>query len=264
MCDGVFSTARKQIFPEDKVINFGQLNWGSVVKTDMLPPGMHPPNAVRYCTYSGNPKWMAMINDGGGGHTFFQLRVSDPKQALVLSGSNGRGGLGLPGAIKRLSPLVRPCKDVSDVLASIPEEQIFERSIVGRQAAPTWLSPGQRVALVGDSAHGMHPNIGQGANTGFESAVVLIKSMVACNGNWASGLAAYEKDHKPRADIIQSFANVMGCVQSQQKELLSKDVISQMLEWINTNDEINLPDDDVLSSIKQFNPLSQDGVSLIQ
>lgn len=263
MCDGVFSVARKQMFPEDRAIYFGQLNWGSVVRTDCLPPAMHPPNAVRYFTYSGDPKWMAMLNDGGGGYTFFQLRISDSQKALALSGSKGRGGLGLPGALKRLLPIVKPCKVVASALANIPEEQIFERCIVGRLPAPTWLSSGKRVALVGDSAHGMHPNIGHGANTGFLSAHYMIEALVKCHGDWQSGLEAYEKSHKARADLIQSFANLMGCVQSQQKELLPKKVVSQMLDWINTNDVTKLPPEDELNAIKAFIPLSHKGVSLI-
>lgn len=263
MCDGVFSTARTQLFPEDKVVYFGQLNWGSVVRTDSLPPAIHLPNAVRYCQYSGEPKWMAMLNDGGGGNTFFQLRISDPEKALALSGNGGRGGLGLPGAIERLSPIVKPCNDVASVLASIPEEQIFERSIVGRRPAPSWLGPRKRVALVGDAAHGMHPNIGQGANTGFESARNLIQALAECQGDLKAGLANYERGHKPRADLIQSFANLMGCVQSRQKELLPKEVVLQMLDWINTEDNAKLPPEDALDVIRKFDPLSQRGVSLI-
>jgi len=263
MCDGVFSVARKQMFPDDRAIYFGQLNWGSVIETDSLPPGMHPPNAVRYCTYSGDPRWMAMLNDGGGGYTFFQLRISDSEKALALSGNQGRGGLGLPGALERLLPIVEPCKDVAAALAHIPEEKLFERCVVGRGAAPTWLSAGKRVALVGDSAHGMHPNIGQGANTGFESARNLIQDLKACNRDWKSGLGAFERAHKPRADLIQAFANLMGCVQSQQKELLPKEVVNRMLDWINTNDPTKIPPEDELDIVRTFNPLSQEGVRFI-
>jgi len=84
-----------------------------------------------------------------------------------------------------------------------------------------------------------------------------------CKGNWKEGLEAYEKAHKPRADLIQSFANLTGCCQSQQKDILPKEVVTQMLEWINTADESNLPPDHELNTIRSFDPLSEDGVSLI-
>ncbi len=106
-------------------------------------------------------------------------------------------------------------------------------------------------------------SISQGANTGFEGARILTKALKDCKGEWTKGLQAYEKAHKPRADLIQSFANLTGCGQSQQKDILPKEVLTQMLEWINTADESNLPSDDVLNTIRSFDPLAEEGVSLI-
>jgi 2-polyprenyl-6-methoxyphenol hydroxylase-like FAD-dependent oxidoreductase len=206
---------------------------------------------------------MAMLNDGGNGYTFFQLRVSDSEKALALSGNEGRGGLGLTGVKERLLPVVKPCEAVSLAVEAIPESQIFERSIVGCLPARTWLSSGRRVALVGDAAHGMHPNIGQGANTAFGSAASLVKAIAECGGDWKGGLIVYENERKPRADLVQRFANLMGCSQSTGKDLLSREAVLQMLEWVVTNDPKNLPSEDALELLRQFDPCSQDGVSLI-
>jgi 2-polyprenyl-6-methoxyphenol hydroxylase-like FAD-dependent oxidoreductase len=41
---------------------------------------------------------------------------------------------------------------------------------------PTWIRG--RVALVGDSAHGMHPNILQGADSAFESDAAIVEQNV--------------------------------------------------------------------------------------
>jgi len=48
-----------------------------------------------------------MMNDVGGGQTFWQLRVTDPQKMMALSGSRGRGGLGLPGCKARLLEFVK-------------------------------------------------------------------------------------------------------------------------------------------------------------
>ena len=106
-------------------------------------------------------------------------------------------------------------------------------------------------------------SIGQGANTGFESSHELIKAMIECDGNWKSAFISYEKEHKARADLIQAFANLMGCSQLQQKDLLPNKAVSRMYKWINSKDPTDLPSDDILDIIKQFNPLSQRGVSSI-
>jgi 2-polyprenyl-6-methoxyphenol hydroxylase-like FAD-dependent oxidoreductase len=82
-CDGVFSVARRQLFPDDSPIFFGQLNWSTIIETSKLPTGMHPPNAVHTITYAGQPRWMSMLNDGGNGYTFWQFRVADPVKALA-------------------------------------------------------------------------------------------------------------------------------------------------------------------------------------
>lgn len=155
-CDGVFSVARRQMFQDqdDPPLYFGQLNWATVIESDKLPPNVHPPNAVHYFMHEGAPRWMSMINDGGGGQSFWQFRVADPEMALSLSANKGRGGLGLKGVKEALLPLAKPCELVFKAIDCIPESQIFERSIVGRKPASTWLSTKGRVALVGDSAHG--------------------------------------------------------------------------------------------------------------
>jgi len=254
-CDGVFSAVRRQML-QDRPVYFGQLNWGTVIETCKLPAGLHPPrNAVHYFGYRGEPRWMSMMNDGGSGYTFFQFRVSDPEKAMALSGSSGRGGLGLPGVKLALLPVAQPCRDVADTIEAIPEKQIFERSIMGRLPACTWLSPGRRVALVGDAAHGMHPNIAQGANSAFESAAVLVKAVSESSGDYTSALASYEEARKPRAVLVQQFANMMGCVQATGASVMPPDDIAQVMDWIISNDPKKYPSATIVDSVDMFDLL---------
>lgn len=265
-CDGVFSAVRRQMIG-DKPLYFGQLNWGTVIKTSKLPPETRPPpNTVHYYRYEGEPRWMSMINDGGSGYTFFQFRVSDPEKAMALSGSSGRGGLGLSGVKQALLPIAQPSSNVFAAIQAIPEEQIFERSIMGRLPASTWLSPGRRVALVGDSAHGMHPNIAQGANSAFESAAALVQAMTApfeSDDKLQAALVSYERIRKSRATLVQQFANLMGCVQSTGATILPTEDLSQVLDWIISNDDDKYPSLATVNLIESFDPLSHPGVSAI-
>lgn len=261
-CDGVFSAARRQLKDDDSPIFFGQLNWGTIIQTAKLPPNMHDNNTVRYITHDGEPRWMSMINDGGSGYTFWQLRLADPVKGMALSGNKGRGGLGLPGAKERLLPLVNEiCDDVANTIRAIPEEQIFERSIVGRYPLDSWLSEGGRLVLVGDSAHGMHPNIGQGANQGFISAALIVKMLRTNPGDHKKALGEFERMRKPRAEIVQQFANAMGVLQATGQQVFSQQEMQDMMGWIIRNDDAESAPVSIVEFLKDYDPCNQPGVS---
>mmetsp|Transcript_3130 Transcript_3130/g.4749 ORF Transcript_3130/g.4749 Transcript_3130/m.4749 type:complete len:87 (+) Transcript_3130:836-1096(+) len=65
-----------------------------------------------------------------------------------MSGSSGRGGLGLKGIKEALSEVASPSPVLLRAIEETPEERIFERCIIGRNPASTWISTGGRVALV--------------------------------------------------------------------------------------------------------------------
>jgi len=195
----------------------------------------------------------------------------------------------LIGSKGRLLPVARPCKDVFDSIANIPENQIFERTIVSRYPLGTWRSKGGLVALVGDSAHGMHPNIGQGANSAFESAAAVVHALTSAkkdvkenkndNYNWRrSALQNFEATRKPRADIVQRFANLMGVVQATGIEIedlsISKSQLMNIMEWIelsknptpNNDEETHEEDDPILEDdlvdiLMKSDPCDYPGVS---
>ncbi len=61
------------------------------------------------------------------------------------------------------------------------------------------------VALIGDAAHAMTPNLGQGANQALEDAVVL-----ASVAGRPDGLAAYDQQRRPRSQQVAKASRAIG------------------------------------------------------
>lgn len=58
------------------------------------------------------------------------------------------------------------------------------------------------VALLGDAAHAMTPNLGQGAAQALEDAVVLGRALARYAGDVPAALAAYDRTRRPRSQAV--------------------------------------------------------------
>ena len=67
-----------------------------------------------------------------------------------------------------------------------------------------------RIILVGDAAHAMTPNLGQGANSAMTDALVLINLIALARGDVAGAAARYEQIRRPFVTRIQDAAWVGG------------------------------------------------------
>lgn len=85
---------------------------------------------------------------------------------------------------------------VLDLVAATPRDAVLRNDIVDLPILPRWVSG--RVALLGDAAHAMTPNMGQGACQAIEDAAVLADRLAAAS-DVAAGLLAYEGARKARA-----------------------------------------------------------------
>ena len=85
---------------------------------------------------------------------------------------------------------------VAKLLAATPPDQLLHHQLADLDPVPP-MRFGDRVALVGDAAHAMTPNLGQGAAQALEDAVTLVAEVGG--GDIAAGLARYDAARRPRA-----------------------------------------------------------------
>jgi 2-polyprenyl-6-methoxyphenol hydroxylase-like FAD-dependent oxidoreductase len=91
---------------------------------------------------------------------------------------------------------------IADLLAATPEDALVRTDIHDRPPVGRW-SKG-RVTLLGDAAHPMTPNLGQGGCQAIEDAVVLAECLATGGNMVQEALAAYEKRRRERTNQIVS------------------------------------------------------------
>ena len=77
-----------------------------------------------------------------------------------------------------------------------------------RVRADRWVVDG--AALIGDAAHAMNPHVSQGRMQAMADAMALTEVIVRCRetGDWsASAVAAYERERRPQAEMLQQLAD---------------------------------------------------------
>jgi 2-polyprenyl-6-methoxyphenol hydroxylase-like FAD-dependent oxidoreductase len=100
--------------------------------------------------------------------------------------------------LDRLSGWAEP---TAAVIEPTPEEAINRADVVGRDPLEGWGRG--RVTLLGDAAHPMTPNLGQGAAQAMEDALALA-SCLREHSDPAAALRAYEEPRARRtADIMK-------------------------------------------------------------
>lgn len=95
------------------------------------------------------------------------------------------------------------------VIEATQEKDILRNDVYESKHLRKW-SIG-RVTLLGDAAHAMTPNLGQGGCIAIEDAVVLAHCLKA-NPNVVAALKSYEKRRVRRTNTIASLANIIGRV----------------------------------------------------
>ena len=186
--DGIYSTTRSLLWNAPEPKYQGYMAWRGILKQSL----------------SGWPQGEALQCWGRGKR--FGLLAMNSNEMYWFAAINSRSSkVECDDKKKFLSQTFQGwTSKVRDAIALTQEEDIVVRPIETAPRLRKWHQ--HRVLLLGDSAHAMTPNLGQGACMAIEDAAILAKCLVIENSP-EDALAAYEKKRKWRVNqvILRSY-----------------------------------------------------------
>ncbi|MFD2170875.1 FAD-dependent monooxygenase [Tumebacillus lipolyticus] len=202
--DGIHSPIRTQLFPDIKPRYAGYTCWRGIA---------HNVSAQGICewpteTWGGSGRfgivplpddriyWYALLNGPAEDSAFAQYKVRDLSEKF--SGFH--------------SP-------VSQVLAAMTDEQLIRNDIYDLPPLSRFASG--RVLLIGDAAHAVTPNLGQGACQAIEDGVMLMKC-VAQQPSIEAAFRSFELLRKQRVAMIAKRSLYIGKLAQLDRPLLCR------------------------------------------
>jgi len=194
--DGIHSVVRRALYGDDNPSYTGQMVWrallpGASVSADVLEP-------------SGHIQWL-----GSGRHFFaYYLRRCEVVNLVTQQDTEQwvEEGWSIPG-------------DVDEMRASFPDPEPRLAALLGavtrcsqwglfmRPLTGNWGRG--RIQLIGDAAHAMLPNAGQGAAQAFEDAYILARWLAAMPGDPAAAMDNFRRIRIPRAHAVQRVSSAI-------------------------------------------------------
>ena len=221
--DGVRSAVRSQLLGPQPPDYTGYIAWRghAELAPEEFPPGtfraLFGPG-VRFTYYDIAPgvvHWMSVANGPAGGRD-----QGTPEQTLDMLRARHAGWTAPVGRI---------------LDATVPES-ILRGDVVDRKPDSVWGR--SRVTLLGDAAHAMSFNIGQGACLAVEDAIELAGQLAAPGATVTHALRAYEAERQERTRPMQLLAHrigVMGALENPAAIWLRDRVMR--LTWKRTFDQ---------------------------
>ena len=192
--DGVRSAVRSYLLPEGPHPDYtGIIGIGGFTPLSALP--LIPQRDIEALTYTFGPRGFFGY---GGADTGTMMWWSNLWRKREFSHAE------LTNLDQRAiqDELLRRYRGYHEPIASLIRNtsSMLRMNIYDILSLPTWHSG--RVALMGDAAHAVSPNAGQGASMAFEDAMCLAMLLRDCGGDYTRAFAGFEQLRKDRVEKI--------------------------------------------------------------
>ena len=193
--DGVRSVVRRALYGEDNPTYTGQMVWRALLKGRDVPPEVLEPN--------GHVQWV-----GPGCHFIaYYIRGTELVNIVTQEDTDkwveeGWSTHGDPDEMRRSFPNPEPrLEKLLGMVAECSKWGLFTRPLTANWGR-------RRIQLIGDAAHAMLPNAGQGACQAFEDAYILARWLAAVDDP-VEAFANFRRIRIPRVHAVQrlSIAN---------------------------------------------------------
>jgi len=167
----------------------------------------HDIETVGYKVFLGRRKYFVSVDVGGGRIQWYAF-LNVPPGSLPDDFRSGE-----PAISYLRDEFAGWSSEVFDLLESTPFEEIEQRDLYDRPPQVTW-SRG-RVCLLGDAAHPMMPNLGQGGCMAIEDAFVLGRELTRVGHEqdaFPLALKRYNQNRVLRAAAVQGMSRLSSAI----------------------------------------------------
>lgn len=186
--DGLHSRVRAQLLGDGPPVYRGYAVWRGVTRLEH--PALPPQTATEF--YGAGRRFG--VGPVGMGRTGWWATLNGPEGAAEPPSERGR---------KLSEAFAGWCAPVCELVGATPPESILRNDTYDRPPAARWGAG--RVTLLGDAAHPVTPNLGQGGCMAIEDAVVLARCLSKYRPA-ESALRAYESRRRARTAYVARYS----------------------------------------------------------
>lgn len=188
--DGIRSKVREYLYGQDDAVFTGQMVWRALVDATKLPEKFLGPHGF----YGWIGKGTHLMTYYLRGNKIINVTTQADAPGWVAEGWTTAGD---PDDMRRQFP--GATADLEQLMGAVTE--CSKWGLFGRKPTDNWGR--DRIQLIGDAAHPMLPNAGQGAAQAFEDAYVLSRWLDIGRADPEAALAGFRNVRIPRAHAIQ-------------------------------------------------------------
>lgn len=189
--DGIHSTIRNALYGNDSPKFINQVVWRTLVPASEVPPEVLEP--------SGHIRWV------GEGRQFYAYYLRNKEIVSIVTQQEwddwvdeGWATRANPDEMRAAFPNPEP--RLEKLLSLVKD--VVKWGVFLREPTDKWGEG--RVLIIGDAAHAMLPNAGQGAGQSFEDAYILARWLDKYKDDYAKAFSEFKRVRMPRVHAVQN------------------------------------------------------------